>query len=57
MDDKPILTTRKRLYAMRNQAADRAKDVPPWVWAAIMAMSILTIATIAVMSLRPREDA
>jgi hypothetical protein len=56
VDEKPISTARAKLYALRDRAPQRIKEVPPWVWAAVMVFVLVTIAAVAVTSLSQRSQ-
>ena len=56
MDENVISTARARLYSLKEHAPQSVKDVPPWVWVAIMGFVLLTIATVAVLSLSQRHQ-
>ena len=55
MEDHVISNARSRLYALRERAPQNIKEVPPWVWVAAMGFVLLTIATVAIITLGQRR--
>ena len=55
MEENLISNARSRIYALREHAPQNIKDVPPWVWVAVMGLVLLTIATVAVITLGQRR--